>query len=234
GGEVPWLDRLHHQHPLDCTRLDQRHAQEGVVGIFAGLGEVLEARVLKGVGHHDGGHLFRDQARQSLVKAHAHTTDTVLPEAQGSAQDQLPLFVLQEVDRADVGVKASLDELHNVGQRLAWIVAVRDELADLLQRQEQRTFLSGRCGHVDGPKGRPSVARVAVPGKVSVFLNRLSPGGTTRVWSSPQGPAAAGFADAAGADGCCPGRSYGSFAGPDTRPPMTTPADRSALPSRSA
>src|SRR5262249_49153255 len=46
-------------------------------------------------------------------------------------------------DGADGGVEAALDESDDVAERLMRVVAVRDELADLLQGQEQGALVSG-------------------------------------------------------------------------------------------
>src|SRR5262249_34406396 len=84
----------------------------------------------------------------------------------------------QDVNRADVGVVAPLDQAHDVPQRLAGVVAVRDELTDLLQGQEERALMAGAgLSHVarvlqdfrrgerwaQGGDGRSSLARFSGP-----------------------------------------------------------------------
>ena len=45
GAEGARLDRLHDEHALQQAAIDDRHAEERAVGILAGLGKVLEARM---------------------------------------------------------------------------------------------------------------------------------------------------------------------------------------------
>src|SRR5262249_16232637 len=59
------------------------------------------------------------------------------------AEDELAAAGLEEVDGADGGVEAALDEPDDVAERLVRVVAVRNELADLLQGQEQGAFVGG-------------------------------------------------------------------------------------------
>ena len=144
GGKGPRLARLHDEHALENAPLDQRHAQERVVGIFACFREKLEARVGKSVAHHQRSHFLRDQAGQPFVEPHAHVADALRLQADGGAEDKRAPFGPEHIHGANIRVKASLNEPDNIAERLARVVAMRDELADLLERQEQRTFMDER------------------------------------------------------------------------------------------
>ena len=61
-------------------------------------------------------------------------------EADGGAEDQFAAFGFEQIDGTDGGVKTALDEADDVRQGFAGIVAVRHELADLLQSEEQMSF----------------------------------------------------------------------------------------------
>ena len=63
GAEDARLDRLHDQHALEQAAIDDRHAQKRAIRIFAGLAEVLEPRVQRGVGDELRPQLLGDEAR---------------------------------------------------------------------------------------------------------------------------------------------------------------------------
>ena len=65
------LDGLDHKHALQNAAIDQRNADERLVGVFSGLMEVLEPRVVFGPLDGNGPHLLGNQARQTLVDSHA-------------------------------------------------------------------------------------------------------------------------------------------------------------------
>ena len=64
------LGGLHDEDALQGAALDQRDAEERVVRILSGLGEVFETRMLKGVGDHHRRHLLSDETGQPLVETH--------------------------------------------------------------------------------------------------------------------------------------------------------------------
>src|SRR5206468_2816788 len=116
-----------------------------MVEIFPRFGEELKPGMREGILDRDRPPLLSHQARQPLVKAHANPADAFGFEPHGGAEDKLATFGLKQIDRADVRMKASLNQLDDVRQRLAGAVAVRDEIADLLEREKERTFML-RCG----------------------------------------------------------------------------------------
>ncbi len=71
------------------------------------------------------------------IQAHADLADALALQADGGAEDQFALFGMQNVDGTDGGVESALDEADDVGQRFGGVVAVRDQLADLFERQQQ-------------------------------------------------------------------------------------------------
>ena len=137
-GEAPGLGGLDDEHALDHPLLDQRDAQEGVVGVLAGLAEVLEPRMLGGVLDHDRPELLGHEARQALVHPHPHPADALGAEADRRRQHQVRPVGLDQVDRADVGLEPLLDQLDDVGQRLRRLPFLGDQAADLVRRQERR------------------------------------------------------------------------------------------------
>ncbi len=152
GRELPRLARLHHQHAFQRAALDERHAQKRAVRVFARLREVLEARMLEGVGDRHRRHPLAHQAGQSFVQAHAHLADRLGLESNRGAQDQFAALRNEKVHRTDGGAKTPLDETDDVRQRLARVVAVGDQLADLFEREQQRAFVCGAgLAHVRRP-----------------------------------------------------------------------------------
>ena len=129
------LDGLHHQHALQNAAIDQRNAQERLVGLFAGLPEVLEPRMILDLRDRNRPHLFRHQARQPFVDRHAQVADALAAQSDGRGQHQVGAIRLQQVGRAHVGAKPLGDQGHHVHQRLRRLAALGRQVADFLQAQ---------------------------------------------------------------------------------------------------
>ena len=136
--ERPRLGRLHDQHALQHAAIDHRHADERAIRILSRLAEVLEARVLRRVAHEDRPELLGDQAGQPFVDAHLHQADALRPQPDRRRQHQRGAIRLEQVDRADVGDEALLNEVDDVGQGFRGIAAAGDELTDFFERPEER------------------------------------------------------------------------------------------------
>src|SRR4051812_42550308 len=104
-----------------------------MIEVLARFWKILEARMGKGVIDGDRCESFGDQPRQAFIEPHAHAADALGAQADRGAEDELATLGLEEIDRADVGAEAALDKVDDISQRLVRVVAVRDELADLLQ-----------------------------------------------------------------------------------------------------
>src|SRR5262249_18981574 len=89
-------------------------------------------------------HALRDQAGQSLVEPHAHPADARRLQTDRRSQHQLGPFRFEQVNGTDIGMKAALDQAHNVDQRLAAVVTVRDELTELDQAEEEGALVAAR------------------------------------------------------------------------------------------
>jgi hypothetical protein len=135
------LDRLDDQHALQKSTVDQRHAQERVVGIFAGFAEILEARVPCRVRDDLRPQLLADQSHQALVEPHSHLAHAFRPQPDSRRQHEVCAVGLQQVHGAHVGRKAPLDEPDDVRQGLGWITAMRDQVADLFQGPQERSLV---------------------------------------------------------------------------------------------
>src|SRR2546423_7318916 len=58
-GKGPRFDRLHYQHSLQDSAIDEWNSQEGLVGVLARLLEILESRMISYFLHRDRPHLLR-------------------------------------------------------------------------------------------------------------------------------------------------------------------------------
>ena len=85
----PGFGCLNHQHTLQNTSIDERDPQEGLVGIFAGLAKVLEARMVLHLLHGDRTHLFRYQSGQTFVQRQPQSSDTFAAKPQRRGQHQV-------------------------------------------------------------------------------------------------------------------------------------------------
>jgi len=92
---------LHHQHAERVAGPQDRHAQERVVGLFAGLRPVGEGRMAVGLRQVDRVGLARDQADQALVLAQHGKVDRLVLEAFRGVQLERAVDA-QHVDGADL------------------------------------------------------------------------------------------------------------------------------------
>jgi hypothetical protein len=135
--EAPCLGGLDYQHPLEDAAIDHRHAQEGRVGILAGLVEVLEPRMLRRVLDHERTYLLSDETGQPLSDAHPHTADALGTQPDRRCQHQRRAIRLQQIHGADVGDDPLLDQRHDIGERFRRIAASGDEVTDLFEGPQQ-------------------------------------------------------------------------------------------------
>ena len=149
GLEGSLFDGLDDEDALEGAALDQRDAEEGMVRIFARLGEVFEARVGERIGHHDRPEFLGDEARQPLAGGHAHPADGLGLQADRGPQNEVATFRLEVVHGADRRPEPRLDQADDVVERLRAVVAMHDELRDLAQREQEGVIVAG-CGLVHG------------------------------------------------------------------------------------
>ncbi len=129
------LDRLHHQDALQHAAVDDGDAQEGLVGIFARLAEIFEARMTRHLPHGHRAHLFGNQAGQTLVERQTQRADTFRAQAHGGGQHQVRAVRLQQIDGANIGFGARRDQGDDVHERLSRFAAGFGEVPDFFQRQ---------------------------------------------------------------------------------------------------
>jgi hypothetical protein len=138
------LPGLDDQHALKQPSIDEGNTQEGVVRVFSRLAEILEPRMLRRILHDLRPQLFADEPGQPFRQAHADASDAVGAQPDGGSQHQGGAVRFEQVHRADVRLERALDELDDVVERLGRMAAVGNEMADFLERPEQRFVL---CGH---------------------------------------------------------------------------------------
>ena len=148
---------LHDEHALQHAAVDDRHAEERLVGILAGLAEVLETRMRRRVLHDDGAHLLGDQTGQTFGDAHADAADAFRPQPDRGREHQRGPIRLEQIDRADVGDEPLLNQIDDVGECFGGIAAARDEMADLFERPEKRGV---------GLHGRPARVARSLPRRI--------------------------------------------------------------------
>ena len=77
---------LHHQHADRRAPAQDRHAEEGLVDLFAGLGLVGERRMMLGVGERQRFGARGDEADEALARPHGRQMDGFAVEALGGEQ----------------------------------------------------------------------------------------------------------------------------------------------------
>ena len=127
---------LHDEDALQNSAVDQRHAEEGVVHLFAGLLEVLEAGMIADVGDGDGQDLLGDQAGEALADGHAQGADAAGMQAERGGENQVGAVGLQQIGRADIRAEAHGDQGDDIHQGVGRLAALPGEVGDLFHRQD--------------------------------------------------------------------------------------------------
>ena len=161
---------LHHQHAERVAGAQDRHAEEGMVNLFAGLRPVREGRMGLGLRQVDRVGLARDQADQALVRAQHGLVHRLPVQAFGGVQLERAVHA-QHVDGADLRHHVGGDQHHDLVQALLRADRLRHHLAKPAQ-QHART--AERATH-DVILGPPITAGAASPA-----ARRKSGNGTRR------------------------------------------------------
>ncbi len=154
---------LHHQHAQRVAGPQDRHAQEGVVDLFAGLRPIGEGRMGLGVGQVDGVRFAGDQADQAFVRAQHGLVDRLPVEAFGRVELERGVDA-QHVDGANLRHHVGSDQHHDLVEAVLRADRLRHDLAKPAQ-QYART--SQRAAHGLGSFGRNFTSRARpLPGSL--------------------------------------------------------------------
>ena len=145
-GEHARLLRLHDEHALEQTAIDDGHAEEGAVRIFAGFAEVLEAWMCRRVGDVLRPELLGDETGESFAQPHAHAADAIGIEADRRGQHQIRAVGFEQIGGADVGAEVPLNEMNDVAERFRGVPGRRHEPAQFVGRPRRRAVAAG-CRH---------------------------------------------------------------------------------------
>ena len=94
-----------------------------MIGILAGLAEVLEAWVSCGVGDDLGLHFLSDKAGEALRDSHPHAADRLGPQADGGGKNQAGAIWFEQIHGTDVGLKPLADQKNDVVERFGGTAA---------------------------------------------------------------------------------------------------------------
>ena len=155
---------LHHQHAERIAGAQDRHAQEGMVNLFAGLLAVREGRMVLGFRQVDRIGFARDQADQAFVRTQYGLVHGLLVEAFGGVQFERAVHA-QYVDRADLRHHVGSDQHHDLVQALLRADLLRHHLAKPAQ-QHART--AERATHDVIPRASPSGRGLLARGSTKV------------------------------------------------------------------
>ena len=158
--ERPRFGRLDDQHALEQPAIHDRHAEKRSIRILAGVGEILEPGMRRGIGDALGLEAFGDQTGQALRQAHPDAADAFLPEPDRRREHEIRPIGLQEVDGTDVGREPPLNQVDDVGERFGCVPALRDEPPDLLERPEAFVVGCRRHDRVQSKKAASSFAEI--------------------------------------------------------------------------
>ena len=186
---------LHHQHAEGIAGAQDRHAEERVIDLFAGLRSERERRVALRIVEVERGGLARHQADQALMGAQHGAMHGVAVQALGGIQFQ-GVVDAQHIGRADLGHHVGRDQHHDLVQPLLGADVLRHGFAEPSQ---QDAGASRRAPHVlkpsprGQPAGWPELALTSLDTTI-LFIRRRPQGGCDRIGT---GPTVARFAAAA-------------------------------------
>ena len=124
---------LHHQHAEGVAGPQDRHAEEGVVDLFARLGAEREGRMALCVAQIEWRRLAGDQADQALMGAEHGVVHGLAIETFGGVELQRVVDA-QHVDRAHLGHHVGGDQHHDLVQPLLGRDLLRHGLAEPSQQ----------------------------------------------------------------------------------------------------
>ena len=122
--EQPRLDGLNDEHALEHAAIDDRHAQERPIRIFARFPEVLEPRMQRRVRDDLRPQLLGHEAGEALGEPHPDAADALRAQTDCRGQHQVGAIRLQQIDGADIGLEPRPNQMDDVGQRLGGVAAL--------------------------------------------------------------------------------------------------------------
>ncbi len=135
--KYPGLFCLHNQDPLQHPAVDQRHAEERVVLLFARLLEILVARMLARILHRNRPHLLSNQPHQALAERHAQGADATWMQTESRRKHQVRSIRLEQVRRTHIGPEARCHQRHHLHECVGGFAPVLGEVCDLIQCQNK-------------------------------------------------------------------------------------------------
>ena len=103
--------RLNDENALQDAPINQRDSQERLIRLFAGLTEILEARMILDLLYGNRPHLFCNEPREAFMQAHPKCADTLRPKAKSSRQHEVRSVRLQQVGGTDIRLKSASYQL---------------------------------------------------------------------------------------------------------------------------
>ncbi len=106
------------QHPEHGTVLDNRHTEEGMIGVFARLTRKTITRMAGCIFNIDRLFTLTDHAHQSFTQTETHPTYRILSQAFRGTQDILPVLNILQINGGDIHLHRFTHALHDDVQRL--------------------------------------------------------------------------------------------------------------------
>jgi hypothetical protein len=101
--EGPHVRTLQGEYPHPVYAAGNGHSQVGVVFLLVYAGHRLEGGVLAPLGDTDGTQLLESKTAKAFAQCKTQGADPVSPQALGRGKNQFAAFLVEEVDRTDLG-----------------------------------------------------------------------------------------------------------------------------------
>ena len=125
---------LHDQHADRIAAAQNRHAEEGVIDLLAGLRTIGESRMLMRLGQGERLRALRDQADQALAGLHGGQMNRLAVQALGGVKFK-PLVGAQDIDRTHLRHHIGGDLHHDLVEPRLCVHRLRADFAQPAQQQ---------------------------------------------------------------------------------------------------
>lgn len=127
------FDRLNHQDSLENAAIDQGNAEKRMKGVLTGFLKVLESRMRRRLLHGDRTDRLGYKARESFSQRKAEYTHAFPSETERRRKNEIRTIGLQQICRADIGLKTFRDERNDIRKGLSWLAGFARKIANLFE-----------------------------------------------------------------------------------------------------
>src|SRR5262245_30788636 len=127
------IDRLYNENSLQHAAINQRHSNEGLEWILAGLTEILETGMISRLLYGNGSNLFGDESRQTFMKSEPQHANALFAKTQRCGEDEMRSIRLQKIRRAHIGSEALRNQRYDIHQSFGGLASLLCQVRQFFQ-----------------------------------------------------------------------------------------------------